>query len=95
MLLDISKLHWTSNGYLQSKATSQSITEDFNAKVGCQEDPDMVGKISLGDRNNAGDWLLQFYQENQLKIAKKWFMKYKHLDISKWIAFHSDQLCSV
>ena len=46
------------------------ITGDWNAKVGTQETPGVTGKFGLGVRNEAGQRLIEFCQENALVIAK-------------------------
>ena len=46
------------------------ITGDWNAKVGSQETPGVTGKFGLGMRNEAGQRLIEFCQENALVIAK-------------------------
>ena len=43
---------------------------DWNAKVGSQETPGVTGKFSLGIRNEAGQRLIEFCQENALVIFK-------------------------
>ena len=40
------------------------ITGDWNAKVGSQETPGVAGKFGLGIRNEAGQTLIEFCQEN-------------------------------
>ena len=40
------------------------ITGDWNAKVGSQETPGVIGKFSLGIWNEAGKRLIEFCQEN-------------------------------
>ena len=45
------------------------IIEDLNAKVGSQETPGVTGKFGLGIRNEAGQRLIAFCQENALVIA--------------------------
>ena len=42
---------------------------DWNAKVGSQETPGVTGKFGLGIRNEAGQRLIEFWQENTLVIA--------------------------
>ena len=37
---------------------------DWNAKVGSQETPGITGKFGLGIRNEAGQRLIEFCQEN-------------------------------
>ena len=45
------------------------IIGDSNAKVGSQETQGVTGKFGLGLRNEAGQRLREFYQENTLVIA--------------------------
>ena len=42
---------------------------DWNAKVGSQETPELTGKCGLRMRNEAGQRLIEFCQENALAIA--------------------------
>ena len=49
------------------------ITGDWNAKVGSQETPGVTGKFGLGIRNEAGQRLIEFCQENALVIANTLF----------------------
>ena len=42
---------------------------DWNAKVGSQETPGVTGKFGLGMRNEAGQRLIEFCQENALVIT--------------------------
>ena len=53
------------------------IIEDWNAKVGCQEIPGVTGKFALGVRNEAGQRLIEFCQENTLVIANTHFQQHK------------------
>ena len=45
------------------------IIGDWNAKVGSQETPGVTGKFGLGMQNEAGQRLIEFYQEDTLVIA--------------------------
>ena len=45
------------------------IIGEWNAKVGSQETPRLTGKFGLGMRNQAGQRLIEFCQENALVIA--------------------------
>ena len=45
------------------------IIGDWNARVGNQETPGVIGKFGLGTRNEAGQRLIEFCQENALVIA--------------------------
>ena len=53
------------------------IIGDWNAKVGIQETPGVTGKFGLGIRNEAGQRLIQFCQENALVIANTLFQQQK------------------
>ena len=50
---------------------------DWNAKVGSQVTPGVTGKFGLGVRNEAGQRLLEFCQENALVIANTLFQQRK------------------
>ena len=45
------------------------IIGDWNTKVGSQETPGVTGKFGLGIRNEAGQRLIEFCQENALVIT--------------------------
>ena len=49
------------------------IIGDWNAKVGSQETSGVTGKFGLGMRNEAGQRLIEFCQENALVIANTLF----------------------
>ena len=53
------------------------IIGDWNAKVGSQETPGVTGKFGLGMRNEAGQRLIEFCQENTLVIANTLFQQHK------------------
>ena len=53
------------------------IIGDWNAKVGSQETPGVTGKFGLGKRNEAGQRLIEFCQENALVIANTLFQQHK------------------
>ena len=56
------------------------IIVDWNAKVGNQEEtPGVTGKFGLGVWNEAGQRLLEFWQENSLVIANTLFQKHKRI----------------
>ena len=63
-----------------------SIIGDWNAKVGSQEIPGVTGEFGLGIRNEAGQRLIEFCQENALVIANTLFQQHKtlHMDITRW-----------
>ena len=49
------------------------IIGDWNAKVGSQETPRVTDKFGLGIRNEAGQRLIEFCQENALVITNTLF----------------------
>ena len=53
------------------------IIGDWNAKVGSQDTPGVTGKFGLGVRNEAGQRLIEFCQENTLVIAITLFQQHK------------------
>ena len=53
------------------------IIGDWNAKVGSQETPGVTGKFGLVIWNEAGQRLIEFYQENALVIANTFFKQHK------------------
>ena len=53
------------------------IIGDWNAKVGSQEKPRVTGKFGLGMRNEAGQRLIEFCQENALVVANTLFQQHK------------------
>ena len=53
------------------------IIGDWNAKVGSQEIPEVTGKFGLGVRNEAGQRLIEFCQENALVIANTLFQQHE------------------
>ena len=53
------------------------IIGDWNAKIGSEEIPGVTGKFGLGERNEAGQRLTEFYQENALVIANTLFQQHK------------------
>ena len=69
------------------------IIGDWNAKVGSQETPGVTGKFGLGTRNEAGQRLIEFCQENALVIANTLPTtqeKTLHMDITRWSTPKSD-----
>ena len=53
------------------------IIGDWNAKVGSQGIPGETGKFGLGVKNEAGQRLTKFCQENTLVIANTLFQQHK------------------
>ena len=53
------------------------IIGDWNAKVVSQETPGVTGKFGFGVRNEAGQRLIEFFQENGLVIANTLFQQHK------------------
>ena len=74
------------------------IIGDWNAKVGSQETSWVTGKFGLAIRNEAGQRLIEFCQENALVIANTLFQQHKrrlHMDITRWSTPKSDWLYSL
>ena len=59
------------------------IIGDWNAKAGSQEIPGVTGKFGLGIQNEAGQRLIESYQENTLVIANTLFQQHKRR-LYKW-----------
>ena len=53
------------------------IIGDWNAKVGSEETPGATGKFGLGIRNETGQRLREFCQENTLVIVNTLFQQHK------------------
>ena len=69
------------------------IIRDWNAKAGSQETPRITGKFGLGVRNEAGQRLIEFCQENTLVIANTLFQQHKrrlYTWTSRWSTPKSD-----
>ena len=61
------------------------IKGDWNAKVGGQETQGVTGKFGLGMRNEAGQRLIEFCQENAMVIANTLFQQHKRR-LYTWIS---------
>ena len=61
------------------------IIGDWNAKVGSQKTPGVTGKFDLGIWNEAGQRLIEFYQENALIIANTLFQQHERR-LYTWIS---------
>ena len=69
------------------------IIGHWNAKVRNQEIPGVTCKFGLGVQNEAGQRLIEFYQENTLVIANTLFQQQNrrlHTDITRWPTLKSD-----
>ena len=53
------------------------IIGNWNAKVGSQETPGIMGEFGLGVQNEAGQRLIEFCKENALVIANTLFQQHK------------------
>ena len=62
---------------LISKIDVFFIIGDWNAKVGSQKTPGGTGKFGLGIQNEAGQRLIEFFQENALVTANTLFQQHK------------------
>ena len=71
-------LWWPTNFLeLTPNKDALSIIGDWNAKVGSQEIPGVTGKFDLGVQNEAGQRLIELYQEKALVIANTLFQQHK------------------
>ena len=74
------------------------ITGDWNAKVGSQEIPGVIGKFDLGVQNEAGQRLTVLPREctgehkHTLPTTQE---KTLHMDITRWSILKSDRLYSL
>ena len=78
---------------LTSKKDVLFIIGNWNKKVGSQETPEVTCKFGLGIRNEAGQRLIEFSQENTLVIANTIFQQHKRrllMDITRWSTPKSD-----
>ena len=69
------------------------IIGDWNAKVGSQMIPGVMGKFGLGVQNETGQRLTELCQENALVIASTLFQQHKsrlHMDTTRWLTLKSD-----
>ena len=62
---------------LTPKKDTLYIIGNWNAKVGSQETPEVIGKFGLGVQNEAWQRLIEFCQENILIIANTLLQQYK------------------
>ena len=62
---------------LTTKKDVLFIIGDLSAKVGSQETPGVTGKLCLGIRNEVGQRLIEFCQENALVITNTLFQQHK------------------
>ena len=53
------------------------ITGDWNAKLESEDIPGVTGKFDLGDKNEAGQRLPEFCQENARVISNTLFQQHK------------------
>ena len=78
---------------LKPKKDVLFIIGDYNANVESQETPGVTGKFGLGIRNEAGQRLIEFCQENSLVIENTLFQQHNktlHMDITRWSTPKSD-----
>ena len=75
---------------LTTKKVVLFITGDWNAKLESQEIPGVTRKFHLGVKNESGQRLKEFCQENALVIANTTQEKTLHMDITRWSAPKSD-----
>lgn len=70
------------------------ILGDFNAKIGKGKVTDIIGEYGLGIRNDRGDRLIQFCQEEEYVISNTWF-KLPHRRIYTWKSPQENELTIV
>ena len=61
--------------------------------VGSKEIPGVTGKFGFEVKNEAGQRLIEFGQENTLVTANTLFQQHKkrlHMDITRWLTLKSD-----
>ena len=78
---------------LTTKKDVLFIIGDWKAKVGSQETPRVTGKSGLEIRNEAGQRLIEFCQENALVITNTLFQQHEktlYMDITRWSTPKSD-----
>ena len=83
---------------LAPKKDVRLIKGDWNAKVGSQETPRVTGKFGLGIRNEAGQRLTEFCQENALVVTNTLFQQQEktlYMDITRWSTPNSEWLYSL
>ena len=76
--------------FFSSRTDVLFIIRDWNAKVGSQVIPGVMGKFGLVVQNEAGQRLAEFCQENTPVIAKTLFQQALHMDITRWSTPKSD-----
>ncbi|KAL1447418.1 hypothetical protein WDU94_003530 [Cyamophila willieti] len=78
---EVSEMHQKGNSYVKV------IMGDFNAGIGCKKDASetAVGNFGFGDRNDRGDRLVEFAEQEQLCILNSHFKKKPH---RKWTWCH-------
>ena len=77
---------------LTSKKDVLFIIGEWNVKVGSQETPGVTGKFGLGIRNEAGQRLIEFCQENALVKHPLPTTQGKtlYMDMTRWSTPKSD-----
>ena len=83
---------------LTPKRDDLFIIGDWNAKIGSQEIPGVIGKFALGVQNEAGQRLAEFSQGDQTSYSKYPLPtqeKTLHIDITRWSIPKSDWLYSL
>ena len=69
---------YTSKKFISEVAQScPNLCNSMGSKVGSQETPGLTGKFGLGIRNEAGQRLIEFCQENAQVIANTLFQQHK------------------
>ena len=71
------------------------IIGDWNAKVGSQETPGVIGKFGIGVQNEAGQRLIREHTGNSKHPLPATQEKTLHMDITRWSTPKSDLLYSL
>ncbi|XP_055391338.1 uncharacterized protein LOC129619891 isoform X4 [Bubalus kerabau] len=75
---DLSPLGWNPHSlHWKHGVLTSGLPRDWNAKIRSQETPGVTSKFGLGIRNEAGQRLIEFYQEKALLITSTLFQQHK------------------
>ena len=79
---------------LTTKKDVLLITGNWNAKVKSKEIPGIMGKFGLGVKNETGQRITEFCQENAMVIANTLFQQHKRrlCTITRWYQNQTDYI---
>ena len=74
---EVEKLYQEINNGIQQTKSGEvlCVMGDFNAKVGKEKYEKIIGTYGLGNRNERGDRLIEFCQQNKLCVVNTWFQQ--------------------